>query len=98
MIEKPAGLLPRAVVVYGLWESGEVEEVFEAAVEGGAEDEGELGGGAELAGLDGADGVAGDADEFGELALGEALLCTDVLQVVFQYKGVVHGRLRLWSG
>lgn len=38
----------------------EVEDLFEFLIKGDAEDEGEFGGGIELAGLDRADGVAVD--------------------------------------
>ena len=49
-----------------------IEEVFEFFVQGDAEDQGQLGGGTELAGLDGTDGVPGDANHLRKLSLGKS--------------------------
>ena len=50
----------------------EIEEVFEFLIQRDAEDQGQLGGGTELAGLDGTDGVPGDAHHLRKLSLGKS--------------------------
>ena len=49
--------------------SSEIEQVLEFLVQGDTDDKGELGRGAELARLDGADRVAGHAHHLGKLRL-----------------------------
>ena len=48
-----------------------IEEIFEFLIQGDAEDQCQFGGGAELAGLDGTDGVPGDAHHLRKLGLGK---------------------------
>ena len=49
-----------------------IEEVFEFLIQRDAENQSQLGGGAELAGLDGTDGVPGDAHHLRKLSLGKS--------------------------
>ena len=49
-----------------------IEEIFEFLIQRNAEDQGQLGGGTELAGLDGTDGVPGDAHHLRKLSLGKS--------------------------
>lgn len=59
-----------------------IEEFFEFLIQGDAEDQSQLCGGAELAGLDGADGVPGDTHQFRKLGLGKSGAGTGFLYMI----------------
>lgn len=62
--------------------SVEIEDVLKFFLQGDAQHQRQLGRGVELAGFDGADGVAGDAHHLGQVGLGEFLFRPDLFQAV----------------
>ena len=69
----------------------EIEQLLELFVQGDAEDQSQLRRGAELAGFDGADGIAGHTHHLGQSRLGELSLGAGFFDAVFQDQLVVHG-------
>ena len=68
----------------------EVEQFLKFFVQGDAQHQGQLGGGVELPGFNGADGIAGHAYQLRQGGLGEAPLRPGVLEAVLQNQLVVH--------
>ena len=52
----------------------EIEKLLKFFVQRDAQHQGQLGGGVELAGLNGADGLAGHAHQLGQVSLGQTAL------------------------
>ena len=68
----------------------EIEQLLELFVQGDAQKQGQFCGGVELASLDGADGLAGNAHHRRQFSLRELLLGAGGFQIVEQNQLVVH--------
>lgn len=75
-----------------------IEEVFKFLIQRDAEDQRQLSRRAEMPCFNGADGIAGYADPFGKLRLGEPLFRSDCFQAVFQDELIVQRITALQSG
>lgn len=67
-----------------------IKQLLKLPFQGNAQNQRKLCRGIKLPGLDGADGVPGHAHHLRQLALGEPLLASGLLQAVLQYQLVVH--------
>lgn len=87
--------VPNAGVFNGAFSrntSVEIEQLLKLFFEGDAQDQGELGGWAELPRLNRADGIAGNADQLCQLRLRQSLFGAGLLQAVFQDEPLIHVR------
>ena len=75
-----------------------IEKIFKFLIQRDAEDQSQLSRRAEMPCFNGADGIAGYADPFGKLRLGESLFRSDCFQAVFQDELIVQRITALQSG